>query len=109
MDYSIYDARRSGFDKVVFVIRHAIEDDFREIIGNRIEKVCDVDYVFQELDALPAGFEKPADRTKPWGTGHAILCCKDVVKEPFAVINADDFYGRQGFAQIHEHLTNAIY
>ena len=105
MDYSIYDARRSGFDKVVFVIRHAIEDDFREIIGNRIEKVCDVEYVFQELDVLPRGFEKPADRTKPWGTGHAILCCKDVVKEPFAVINADDFYGRQGFAQIHEHLT----
>ena len=105
MDYSIYDARRSGFDKVVFVIRHAIEKDFREIIGNRIEKVCDVEYVFQELDALPKGFEKPADRTKPWGTGHAILCCKDVVKEPFAVINADDFYGRQGFEQIHDHLT----
>ena len=105
MDYSIYDARRSGFDKIVFVIRHAIEKDFREIIGNRIEKVCDVEYVFQELDALPEGFTKPEDRTKPWGTGHAILCCKDVVKEPFAVINADDFYGRQGFAQIHEYLS----
>ena len=105
MDYSIFDARRSGFDKIVFVIRHAIEKDFREIIGNRIEKVCDVEYVFQELDALPKGFEKPEDRTKPWGTGHAILCCKDVVKEPFAVINADDFYGRQGFEMIHDYLT----
>lgn len=105
MDYSIYDARRSGFDKIVFVIRHAIEKDFREIIGNRIEKVCEVEYVFQELDALPSGFTKPKDRTKPWGTGHAILCCKDVVNEPFAVINADDFYGKQGFEQIHAHLT----
>ncbi len=105
MDYSIFDARRSGFDKIVFVIRHAIEADFREIIGNKIEKVCDVEYVFQELDALPKGFKKPEERTKPWGTGHAILCCKNVLKEPFAVINADDFYGRQGFQNLHDHLV----
>ena len=105
MDYSIFDARRSGFDKIVFVIRHAIEADFREIIGNKIEKVCDVEYVFQELDALPQGFKKPEERTKPWGTGHAILCCKNVLKEPFAVINADDFYGRQGFRNLHDHLV----
>ena len=91
MDYSIYDAMEAGFDKVVFIIRKDLEKDFKEIIGNRIEKLIKVEYVFQELDGLPEGFSKPEDRTKPWGTGQAVLCCKDVVKEPFAVINADDY------------------
>ncbi|MDD5935039.1 MAG: sugar phosphate nucleotidyltransferase [Clostridiales bacterium] len=106
MDYSIYDAIAAGFDKVVFIIRHDLEKDFKEIIGNRIAKHIEVEYVYQELDKLPAGFSVPADRKKPWGTGQAILCCKDVVKEPFAVINADDYYGKEGFLKINEFLKN---
>ncbi len=106
MDFSIYDALRAGFNKVVFVIRRDIEKDFREIIGNRIEKKCKVEYVFQELDALPEGYKKPEARTKPWGTGHAILMCKGVVNEPFAVINADDFYGYHSFKNLHDCLVN---
>ena len=104
MDYSIYDAIDAGFNKIVFVIRHDIEKDFREIIGDRIEKICNVEYVFQELCDLPDGFELPEGRTKPWGTGQAILACKGVVNEPFAVINADDFYGKEAFAAIHSYL-----
>lgn len=104
MDYSIYDAIQAGFDKVVFIIRHDLEKDFKEIIGNRIEKQIEVEYVYQELDKLPAGFEKPADRTKPWGTGQAVLCCKGIVKEPFAVINADDYYGKEAFVKVNEFL-----
>ena len=107
MDFSIYDAIRAGFNKIVFVIRHDIEKDFREIIGDRIEKKCKVEYVFQELDKLPEGFKKPEARTKPWGTGHAILMCKGVVNEPFAVINADDFYGYNSFKNLHDCLVNA--
>lgn len=106
MDYSIYDAIEAGFDKIVFVIRHDIEKDFREIIGDRIEKVCKVEYVFQELSKLPEGFTLPEGRTKPWGTGHAILCCKGVVNEPFAVINADDFYGKEAFCALHTYLCS---
>lgn len=104
MDYSIYDAIQAGFDKVVFIIRHDLEKDFKEIIGNRIEKQIEVEYVYQELDKLPAGFTAPTDRKKPWGTGQAVLCCKGVVKEPFAVINADDYYGKEAFVKINEFL-----
>lgn len=105
MDYSIHDALEAGFDKVVFIIRRDLEKDFKEVIGNRIEKMIPVDYVYQELSDLPDGFEKPADRIKPWGTGHAIWCCRNVVKEPFCVINADDYYGKDPFAQMHRYLT----
>ncbi len=105
MDYSIYDALKAGFNKIVFIIRKDIEADFREIIGNRIEKMCDVEYVFQERDDLPEGFECPADRTKPWGTGQAILACRGVVNEPFAVINADDYYGKEAFVKIYDFLS----
>ena len=90
MDYSIHDALEAGFDKIVFIIRKDLEADFREIIGNRIEKIAPVEYVFQEIDDLPEGFSVPEGRTKPWGTGQAILAAKDVIKEPFIVINADD-------------------
>lgn len=106
MDYSIYDALEAGFNKVVFIIRKDLEKDFKDIIGNRIEKHVRVEYVYQELDALPEGFVKPTDRTKPWGTGHAVLCCKDIVKEPFAVINADDYYGKEGFKKIYDYLNS---
>lgn len=105
IDYSIHDALEAGFNKIVFIIRKDLEKKFREIIGNRIEKLTEVSYVFQELDDLPTGFEKPAERTKPWGTGQAVLCCKGVVKEPFAVINADDYYGKDPFVKIHDYLV----
>ncbi len=105
MDYSIYDAKAAGFNKVVFILRKDIEEDFRQIIGQRIEKVIDVEYVFQSLDDLPEGFKAPADRKKPWGTGQAVLCCKGVVNEPFAVINADDYYGKEAFKKVHDYLV----
>lgn len=107
MDYSIYDAIEAGFNKIVFIIRRDLEKDFKEIIGNRIEKLIKVEYVFQELDALPQDFKKPADRTKPWGTGQAVLCCKDVVNEPFAVINADDYYGKEAFKIVNRFLSDS--
>lgn len=108
MDYSIYDAMEAGFDKVVFVIRKDLEKDFREVIGNRIEKVVDVDYAFQEVDDIPQPYKETfKERTKPWGTGQAILCCKDVVDAPFLVINADDYYGKQAFKEGFEYLTGA--
>jgi NDP-sugar pyrophosphorylase family protein len=106
MDYSIYDAINAGFNKVVFITRRDLEKDFKNIIGNRIEKHVKVEYVFQELDALPEGFKKPEGRTKPWGTGQAVLCCKDVVREPFAVINADDYYGKEAFIKIYQFLND---
>lgn len=107
MDYSIYDAMEAGFDKIVFVIRKNLEKDFKEIIGNRIEKKIEVDYVFQELDAIPEIYKgRFPDRKKPWGTGQAILCCKDVVKEPFLVINADDYYGKTAYAEAYKYLTS---
>lgn len=106
MDYAIHDAIEAGFNKVVFIIRRDLEKDFREIIGNRISKHVNVEYVFQEIDILPAGFERQEGRSKPWGTGHAILCCKDVVKEPFAVINADDYYGKEAFRLIYDFLNS---
>ena len=113
MDYSIHDAIKAGFNKIVFVIRKDIEDDFREVIGNRIEKVCadanvEVAYAFQALDKLPAGYAVPEGRTKPWGTGQAVLVAKDVVNEPFAVINADDYYGKEAFVNIHSFLVDGV-
>lgn len=101
LDFSVYDAKKAGFNKVVFVIKEEIEKDFKEIVGKKIEKVIDVEYVMQDVSNLPEG------RKKPWGTTHAILCCKDAVKEPFAVINADDYYGANAFTEIHEHLEKA--
>lgn len=105
IDFSIYDAIRAGFEKVVFIIKKANEKDFMEAIGNRIAKQVQVEYVFQELDHIPDGYAVPEGRQKPWGTGHAILCCKDVVKEPFAVINADDYYGPKAFQMIYDYLS----
>lgn len=109
MDYSIHDAIEAGFEKIVFIIRKDIEAAFRETIGNRIEVVCknlnvEVAYAYQELNALPEGVTCPLERTKPWGTGQAILACKTVVHEPFAVINADDYYGKEAFTKLHDFL-----
>jgi len=106
IDYSIYDAMRAGFGKLVFVIRKDIEQQFREIVGSRFEQRIDVEYAFQELDKLPAGFSLPAGRTKPWGTTHAILMAEGVVRENFAAINADDFYGQQAYKVLAQHLTS---
>ena len=105
MDYSIYDAVRGGFGRVVFVIRHSFENDFREKIISKYQNVIPVELVFQELDYLPEGFSLNPDRVKPWGTNHAVLMGKDVIKEPFAVINADDFYGRESFKILADYLT----
>ena len=105
LDFSVYDAKRAGFKKVVFIIKHAIEKDFREIIGKRIEPFMEVEYVFQELDQLPEGYTVPEGREKPFGTGHALLCCKDVIDAPFAVINADDYYGPKAFQMLYDYLT----
>jgi NDP-sugar pyrophosphorylase family protein len=106
IDYSIYDALRAGFGKIVFVIRHDIEHAFREAIGRKFEKHAPVDYVFQELDKVPAGFGVPKSRTKPWGTSHAILMAKNVIHEPFAAINADDFYGATSYKILHDQLAS---
>lgn len=105
MDYSIHDALEAGFNKVVFIIRRDIEEEFRSIIGNRIEKITEVEYVYQDINDLPEGFVCPADRTKPWGTGHAVLAAKKVIQEPFIVINADDYYGKEAFVKIHDYLV----
>jgi len=106
IDYSIFDAMRAGFSKLVFVIRHDIESAFRKAIGERFEKRLPVEYVFQELNKLPAGFSVPPNRTKPWGTGQAILMAANVIKEPFAAINADDFYGAASFRVLAQHLQS---
>ena len=106
MDYSIYDALLAGFDKVVFIIRRDLEADFKEIIGNRIEKVAKVEYAFQEIENLPEGFEVPADRKKPWGTGQAVLSAKGLIDGPFMVINADDYYCKVGFRKINDYMVN---
>lgn len=108
MDYSIHDALLAGFHKIVFIIRRDLEKDFKEIIGKRIEKIAHVEYAYQELTDLPAGYEKPEGRTKPWGTGQAILCAKSVIQEPFVVINADDYYGKEGFQKIHDYLIHEM-
>ena len=105
IDYSLFDARRAGFKKVAFIIKHEIEADFKAAVGKRMEKYFDVEYVFQQLDRLPAGYEVPAGRVKPWGTGHAVLCAKDQVRGPFAVINADDFYGPTAYKALYDFLA----
>ncbi len=106
IDYSIYDAIKAGFNKVVFIIRKDIEKDFKEIIGSRIEKIIDVEYAYQDME-LPDGFESPKDRKKPWGTVHALLSTKNIVKEPFLIINADDYYGKGVFDSLHEFLVKS--
>ena len=106
IDYSIYDAIKVGFTKVVFIIKKENYDIFRETVGTRVERHIEVEYVFQELDALPEGYSVPIGREKPWGTGHAILCAKDKVNENFAIINSDDFYGRDAYRVISEFLRN---
>lgn len=108
MDYSIHDAMEAGFNKVIFIIRKDLEKDFKEIIGNRIEEVLPVEYAYQELVALPAGFKVTPGRTKPWGTGQAVLMVKGMVKGPFLVINADDYYGKEGFYRIHDYMVNTM-
>ena len=105
MDFSIFDAKRAGFEKVIFIIKKENEADFREAIGNRMEKVIEVEYAFQDLHNLPEGYEVPAERVKPWGTAHAVLSCKDIIDGPFAVINADDYYGRDAFQKIYDYLS----
>ena len=105
MDYSIHDALEAGFNKVVFIIRKGLEEEFRQVIGNRIEKITEVAYAFQALDDLPDGFTCPADRTKPWGTGQAVLAAESVLSEPFMVINADDYYGKEAYVKVHDYLV----
>mgnify|MGYP000159989337 FL=1 len=110
MDYSIHDAIEAGFNKIVFIIRKDIKEAFKEAIGDRIEKICndlnvEIAYAYQELSELPEGVELPAGRTKPWGTGQAVLACKEVLHEPFAVINADDYYGKEAYVKVHDYLV----
>ncbi len=106
MDFSIYDAVKAGFEKVVFIIKKENEEDFRACIGNRMEKQLQVEYVFQDIHNLPEGFEVPEGRVKPWGTAHAVLSCLPVIDGPFAVINADDYYGQQAFGMIYDFLAS---
>jgi UTP-glucose-1-phosphate uridylyltransferase len=106
IDYSIYDAVKAGFGKVVFIIKEELKDVFYETIGKRIEKQIETAYVFQKLDDVPAGFEVPCDRTKPWGTAHAVMSCRKCVDTPFAVINADDYYGAESFKVLSKYLSN---
>lgn len=104
IDYTIFDAVRAGFDRVVFIIKEEFYDTFREVVGDPISSRVKVDYIFQRLEALPEGFAVPPERCKPWGTGHAVLCCRDIVCEPFAVVNADDYYGPSAFCSIADYL-----
>lgn len=108
IDYSIYDAMQAGFNKVVFIIRKDIEKDFREIIGDRMSTKVKVEYAYQAIDNLPEGYSVPEGRVKPWGTGHAVLSCKGMLNEPFCVINADDFYGKEGFKAVHDYMVNEM-
>lgn len=105
LDYSVFDARRAGFEEVVFIIKHAIEKDFKEVVGARLEKQLKVHYAFQELDDLPEGYAVPEGRIKPWGTSHAIRAARAIVDGPFAVINADDYYGPEAFQVVYDYLT----
>ena len=107
LDYSVFDAVRAGFGKVVFIIRHDFEAEFKEKVGKKYEGLIPVDYCYQDINDLPAPYKVPEGRTKPWGTGHATRAARSVVKEPFAVINADDFYGRDAFEQLARFLSNA--
>ena len=105
MDFSIFDAKRAGFEKVVFIIKKQDEDNFKEAVGKRMEKLMDVSYAYQDMANIPEGFEVPEGRVKPWGTAHAVLSAIDVVDGPFAVINADDYYGSEAFKQIYDYLS----
>ncbi len=107
MDYSIFDALRAGFTRIVFIIRHDIEEEFKRVVGSRYDHVVDVAYAFQSLEDLPAGFTAPAGRTKPWGTGQAVYAARNLVRTPFAVINSDDFYGADGYRKLAEGLDSA--
>ncbi len=104
MDYSIHDALDAGFNKIVFILRKDIQDEFYDTIGKKVERIAPVEYVFQEMTDLPEGFECPAGRKKPWGTGQAVLCCEGVVDTPFVVINADDYYGREPYKLLHDRI-----
>ena len=105
MDFSLYDARKAGFEKVIFIIKRENEADFREAIGDRVEKYMEVSYAFQEIGNIPEGYSVPEGRVKPWGTAHAVLSCIDQVDGPFAVINADDYYGKEAFVKLHDYLS----
>lgn len=105
MDFSMYDAKRAGFEKVVFIIKHEIEEEFKEHVGKRMEKYMDVAYAYQNIDNIPEGYEVPEGRVKPWGTAHAVYSCMDEIDGPFAVINADDYYGRSAFEELYRFLT----
>ena len=107
LHYSIFDAKRAGFKRVIFLIKHEIEEDFRRIVGDRVARHMEVRYAFQQLDRLPAPFTVPEGRVKPWGTGHAVLCCKELIDAPFAVINADDYYGVDAFRTAYQVLSGA--
>ena len=106
IDFSLYDAYRAGFRKVAFIIKHEIEEDFKSFIGRRMEKYFEVKYIYQQLEMLPEGYAVPEGRVKPWGTGHAVLCCKGAIDGPFAVINSDDYYGRSAYQKLYEFLTS---
>lgn len=108
MDYSIHDALEAGFNKIIFIIRRDLEEDFKEVIGRRIEKLAPVAYAFQELEDLPKGFHAPKERKKPWGTGQAVLSIRDMIEEPFLVINADDYYGKEAFKKIHKYMVEEM-
>ena len=105
IDFSLYDARQAGFRRVAFIIKHEIEEDFKKAIGRRMEKYFDVEYVYQQLDMLPAGYSVPEGRVKPWGTGHAVACCAGHIDGPFAVINSDDFYGPTAYSALYDFLS----
>lgn len=106
MDYSVFDAMRAGFDRIIFVIRKDFEEEFKKVIAKRYENKINIEFAFQDLHDLPAGFTPPAERIKPWGTGHAVYAARNLLNEPFAVINADDFYGKDSYAQLAEYLKN---
>ena len=106
MDFSIFDAKRAGFDKVIFIIKKEQEELFREAVGDRVSEYMEVAYAYQEIDNIPAGFKVPEGRVKPWGTAHAVYSCKDMIDGPFAVINADDYYGREAFKPIFDYLES---
>lgn len=107
LDYSVYDAIEAGFDKVIFVIKKEIEEDFKKIMQGKFENRIEVDYAFQDINNLPAGYSVPEGRVKPWGTGHAVLACKDILDGSFAVINADDYYGKETFSLVYNELKNS--
>ena len=106
MDFSLYDAKKAGFEEVIFIIKKENEKDFKETIGNRISKIMKVSYVFQKLTNLPEGYRVPEGRVKPWGTGHAVICAREFLTEPFAVINADDYYGKEAYVKVHDYLVH---